>query len=53
MNKEKWNAACDIMLETIYNVESDNRAEVRGEKCCHELDAIKSVLIKKLNDIRQ
>ncbi len=53
MNREKWNTACDIMLETIYNAGSNYRAEVRGEKCCHELDAIKSALIKKLNDIRQ
>ena len=52
MNREKWNAACDIMFETIHNAELTHRAEIRGEGCCHELEMIRTKLLKTLGDLR-
>jgi len=51
-DKNKWNAACDIMFETLHNTELTHRAEIRGEGCCHELEMIRSTLLKKLGDLR-
>ena len=51
-NREKWNTACDIMFQTIYSVDSNHRAEIRGEGCCHELETIKSMLLDRLTHIR-
>ena len=52
MNREKWNAACDIMFETLHNTESQHRAEIRGEGCCHEVDEVRKALLKTLGDMR-
>ncbi len=51
-DQNKWNAACDIMFETLHNAELAHRAEIRGEGCCHELETIRSSLLKKLGDLR-
>ncbi len=51
-DKNKWNAACDIMFETLHSAELSHRAEIRGEGCCHELEMIRSTLLKKLGDLR-
>ncbi len=51
-DKNKWNAACDIMFETLHSAELSHRAEIRGKGCCHELEMIRSTLLKKLGDLR-
>ena len=52
MDREKWNAACDIMFETIHNAELTHRAEIRGEGCCNELEMVRTKLLKTLGDLR-
>ena len=51
-DKSKWNSACDIMIETLHNAELSHRAEIRGEGCCHELETIRTALLKKLGGLR-
>ena len=53
MNREKWNAACDIIFETLHNAELTHRAEIRGEGCCNELEMVRTELLKTLGEMRQ
>ena len=53
MNKQKWNAACDILFERLNRRDPYDRAVTRDEGCCHELEAVKDLLMKTLSEIRQ
>ena len=53
IDPNKWNAAIDIVDELLrQRLTPDLRAAARDEKCCHEVDLLKTDLLRTINEWR-
>jgi len=54
MDKAKWNAACDILIEMVNRpIDGNIRNEVREESCCSELNQVKTEVSDFLRGMRK
>jgi hypothetical protein len=54
VDKAKWNAACDILIEMVNRpIDGNIRNEVREELCCSELDQVKTEVSDFLRGMRK
>ena len=51
-NPTKWNAALDIVIESLQKPDSALRAVAREERCCNELQWIRNELIGRCREMR-
>lgn len=50
---EKWNYAIDLVVQSLNRPDSEIRAEMRGEKCCTEVYAVREEVFRFLRGLRR
>jgi len=53
-DKEKWNAACDAMFQHVSKpIDSETRAHLRDEGCCHDYEQLKEHILIYVHNRRK